>query len=223
MRIRIMLKAMSQLRSRAMVMAACFAVIVVLSADYALAGPRGRAVSLSRPGRVVVKLPAGYRTVVSRGVKYFYQGGIFYRQASSGYVLVEAPVGAIVASLPAGREVVWVEDTEYYLYDGMYYAKVPAGFKVVSPPSEIVQVAVEKASLVQPPESNKGKIKVTTSLLNVRSGPSLAHPVIHQVEKNTILETQGRASEWLYVKLPNEQFGWVKEEFTIKLGQPASG
>ena len=77
-----MLKAMSQLRSRVMVMAACFVVIVGLSADYGLAGPRGRAVPPSRPGRVVVKLPAGHRTVMSRGVMYFYHGGIFYRQAS---------------------------------------------------------------------------------------------------------------------------------------------
>jgi uncharacterized protein YgiM (DUF1202 family) len=43
----------------------------------------------------VVSLPVGYRTLWVGGVSYYYERGVFYRRAPSGYVVVEAPPGRV--------------------------------------------------------------------------------------------------------------------------------
>ena len=45
------------------------------------------------PGRVVSVLPVGYVALMVAGVLYYSHAGIYYRKASSGYVVVAAPNG----------------------------------------------------------------------------------------------------------------------------------
>jgi hypothetical protein len=156
-------------------------------------------------------------------VPYFYRRGIFYRHAPSGYIVVGAPIGTIVVSLPVGYRRVWVEGAGYYyVYGGAFYRRVPSGYVVVEAPTSVV-VEEEAPPLVQPPEAATGQVSVSASVLNVRAGPSLSYPVIYQIHKGYILEIHGKADGWLYVQLPNEEFGWVMTEYTIQLEPPASG
>jgi hypothetical protein len=41
--------------------------------------------------------------------------------------------------------------------------------------------------------------------------------VTSQVERGYILEVLGTTDGWLYVQLPNGEFGWVMAEFTLRL------
>lgn len=99
--------------------------------------PRRRAVvvhPVPRPGKVFVAPPVGYRTVRVGRKKYFYHGGVFYRKARRGFVVVKAPVGAVVSTLPVGFVTLTVGGLPFYCYEGVYYRKVPSGYVVVDPP-----------------------------------------------------------------------------------------
>lgn len=176
----------------------------------------------ARRGHVVPELPRWYRRVWYRRVPYFYFGGVFYRPVRSGFMVVGAPIGAVVVSLPVGYSRIWVAGLEYYVYGGVFYRRVPSGYVVVEAPVDI-DVEEETPAIVQPPENAAGKVSVTASVLNVRTGPGLSHPVVYQIHEGYILEVHGKADGWLFVKLPNGEFGWVMTEFTIRLEPPASG
>jgi hypothetical protein len=51
----------------------------------------------------------------------------------------------------------------------------------------------------------------------------LSYPLIYQVHSGYILEVHGQSRGWLYVELPNGEFGWVMAEFTYRLEAPGSG
>lgn len=54
--------------------------------------PGGAVITSSyRPGYTVTSLPGGYRSEMISGRNYYYHNGSYYRQGSSGYVIVEAP------------------------------------------------------------------------------------------------------------------------------------
>lgn len=89
----------------------------------------------ARHGHAVSRLPAGHRTVWVGGVRYFYYGGVFYRPAPTGFVVVAAPIGAVVVSVPPGYTSVWIGGVQYFLYNDVYYRKVPTGYVVVAPPA----------------------------------------------------------------------------------------
>ncbi len=110
----------------------------------------------------------------------------------------------------------------YYAYGGVFYRRVPSGYVVVeAPPDVVVEEAVPV--LVQPPEIIEGTVSVIASVLNVRSGPGLSYPMIYQIHKGYILEVHGKAIGWLYVQLPNGEFGWVMNIYTTQLEPPGSG
>jgi hypothetical protein len=169
-----------------------------------------------RHGHVVQSLPRGYKRIWYRREPYYFFGGVFYRPTLSGFVVVKAPVGAIVISLPVGYQRLWYDDTVYYIYDGTFYRQIPAGYIVVEPPPALI-VEDGGPELVQPLEKGSGKVSVTAPILNVRSGPAMHYPKIYQVERGYILEVMGKSDGWLYVQLPNGEFGWVMAEFTLRL------
>ena len=175
-----------------------------------------------RHGHTVSKLPRGYRRTWHNKDPYYYYSGSFYRPARSGFIVVGAPYGAIVLSLPVGYQRFWVDDAWYYAYGSVFYRRVPAGYVVVEAPRDIV-IEEEAIVLIQPTEADSGEVSVIASILNVRSGPGLSYPVIYQIHEGYILEIQGKTTGWLYVHLPNGEFGWVMNIYTNRLEPSGSG
>ncbi|PKM78889.1 MAG: hypothetical protein CVU88_08640, partial [Firmicutes bacterium HGW-Firmicutes-13] len=60
---------------------------------------------------------------------------------------------------------------------------------------------------------------VKVSVLNVREGPGTNYRIIGRVTLNQQLEILERRQDWLRVKLPNNQAGWVAAEFVKETGQ----
>jgi hypothetical protein len=174
-----------------------------------------------RHGHKVRKLPRGYKRAWYKRTPYYYRFGVFYRPGTSGYIVVKAPIGAIVVSLPVGNQRLWVDGSAYYVYGGIFYKRVPKGFVIVQPPDTVVVDEIDP-DIVQPSQTATGEVSVTAPVLNVRSGPTLGDPKIYQIHEGYILEIHGKSNGWLYVQLPNGEFGWVKSIFTRPL-EPASG
>jgi len=78
---------------------------------------------------------------------------------------------------------------------------------VVPPPPGVV--------IVPPAVVVGGRISITASVLNVRSGPGMNYPVIGYVYMGSVLALHGNAPGWLYVLLPDGGFGWVSALFTV--------
>jgi hypothetical protein len=174
-----------------------------------------------RKDHVVSRLPTGYRRVWHDRTPYYFYSGIFYRPYSTGFIAVSAPIGAIVVSLHIGYQRVWLDDSWYYVYGSAFYRRVPSGYMVVeAPPAVIIEDSVP--DLVPPAEPASGNVSVTTAVLNVRSGPGLRYPLIYQIHEGYILEVHGKSTGWLYVQLPNGEFGWVMNTYTTLL-DPGSG
>ena len=72
-------------------------------------------------GAKIPDLPDDTQTVVLSTQTYYYYMGVFYRQGSDGYSVIEAPSGAIVSYLPEGYTTKAINGKTYYLYDGVYY------------------------------------------------------------------------------------------------------
>lgn len=175
-----------------------------------------------RRGHVIERLPTGYRRVWHKKVPYYYYRGAFYRPAQTGFIVVGPPVGAVVVALPVGYSRIWVGSTVYYTYGGVFYRRVPYGYVVVDAPSEVI-IEEDAPAIVQPSKADAGKVSVTADVLNVRTGPGLDYPVIYQIHEGYILEVHGRDLGWLYVELPNGEFGWVMNIHTTRLESPGRG
>jgi hypothetical protein len=72
-------------------------------------------------GRVVTRLPPGYRDYRWRGNPYYYSGGSWYSRRGSSYIVVGAPFGLYVDYLPSYYSTVWVGGSRYYYADDTYY------------------------------------------------------------------------------------------------------
>ncbi len=175
-----------------------------------------------RHGHAVPRLPRGYRRFWYNREPFYYNHGVFYRPARSGFVVVVAPIGVIINSLPIGYQRVWVDDVWYYTYGGVFYRGVPSGYVVVEAPADVI-IEEDIPVLVEPPEPASGTVSIVASILNVRSGPSLNYPVIYQIHRGYVLEVHGKTVGWLYVELPNGEFGWVMSIYTTRLEPPGSG
>ncbi len=62
--------------------------------------------------------------------------------------------------------------------------------------------------------------KVTVSVLNVRSGPGTQYSRTTTVSQGTVLTVISKQGEWLQVKLPSGQTGWVMAQYTSVAAQP---
>jgi hypothetical protein len=176
-----------------------------------------------RHGHVVKRLPRGYKRVWFGGSPYFYSFGIFYKFGPAGFISINAPVGVVVAGLPVGYRTVWVGGSTYFVYGGVFYRRAPAGYIVVNAPDTVI-IEDTAPSLVQPSYEASGQVSVTASVLNVRLGPGKDYAVIYQIHKGYVLEVHGKTTGgWLYVELPNGEFGWIMKRFTNRLDPDASG
>jgi len=81
-------------------------------------------------GAVVATMAATAIAVSWMNSQYYYNAGVWYAPASSGYTVVTAPVGAVVATVPS--QAVVVNNNTYY-YGGTYYEKTGEGYKVAAP------------------------------------------------------------------------------------------
>jgi hypothetical protein len=104
---------------------------------------------IHRPGHIIHELPLGYRTMDIHGVRYFERGGVYFRPAEGGYIMVEPPeggvivtpgIGSVVATLPIGTVNVTVGGTLYYRHGGAFYRPARNGYVVVEPPPSLVVV-----------------------------------------------------------------------------------
>jgi hypothetical protein len=178
-------------------------------------------------GRAVIQHPDRHRTIQVYKEKHFPRHTVIrnhaiHRHFPSRHVVVRPRVGVIFSTLPVGYRTVWIADSEYYFYNGIYYRSAPYGYVVVNPPPPVVVVR-EYPNVIEPLEEAQGWVSVTVSTLNVHSGPTLNHPVIYQVTLDTVLEVYGKADGWLYVHLPNGEFGWITAAFTAEAEPPAGG
>jgi uncharacterized protein YgiM (DUF1202 family) len=124
-------------------------------------------------------------------------------------------------SLPIGYQRHWIDGRRYYAYGGTFYQRVPAGYVVVDPPPTVI-VEDDTLEIVSPAIPASGRVIVDAPVLNVRSGPSLNDKMIYQLDEGYVLEVSGRSDGWLYVQLPNGEYGWVKSVFTKPLN-PGNG
>ena len=76
---------------------------------------------------------------------------------------------------------------------------------------------------IQPLPAEGERMSVITHTLNVRSGPGMNFPVINYAYQGNLLTINGKAPGWLYVQLPNGQFGWVMAKYTTQISPPAKG
>lgn len=189
-------------------------------------GRRGYDRDFSHRGRVIYRQHHGrkpaYRPVWVGKREYHHHRGRFYRRAHRGFIAVGAPIGAFVVSLPIGHTRLVFGRQTYYHCDRVYYRRVPSGYRVVEAPPKVVIVR-ETPSAGAASDRVGDLVAVTEGLLNVRSGPGQGFDVIHQVRKDDILEVFGEAPDWLYVRLPNGEFGWVLTVHTITTHHGANG
>lgn len=77
-------------------------------------------------------------------------GGVYFKPAPSGYVVVDAPwrgavvvtpaVGTVAVSLPMGAVNVTLGGSVYYRAGNVYYRRAPQGYVVVERPAEVIVV-----------------------------------------------------------------------------------
>jgi len=164
-------------------------------------------------------LPLTFALVTIAGMHYYYHKGIYYKELPyKRYVVTNPPVGVVVTQLPPGYITFRSGGIEYFYYGDVYYNRTPSGYIVVNPPYE----ASSGDSITTHPSASPviEQVIVTPPMLNVRSGPGMDHPIIFQIPQGTVMETHGTAPEWLFVKLPSGEFGWVMTKFTAS--EPAS-
>lgn len=151
---------------------------------------------------VVRRLPRGARFLRAGRRGYYIHRGHFYRRDREGFVSVSTPLGALVASLPGGFLSVSIGGVNYWRGDGVYFRRVSRGFVVVPPPE------------APPAPAEAGSVAVDVPLLNVRSGPGLQFSVVGVVSQGQLLDIQGDAPGWYYVRGPHGSFGWVMDRLT---------
>ena len=169
-------------------------------------------------------LPLGFALLTIAGLEYYYHQGRYYRHTENRYVVAPPPVGAVIVNLPAGHVSFWSDGVQYFYYGNAYYKKAPRGYIVVDPPytgSSKPPVDYQSAT----PAIDE--VKVIPPMLNVRSGPGTDNAITFQVPQGTTLEIHGTAQQWLFVKLPTGDFGWVMKKFTtpesVQKTVPAEG
>lgn len=98
------------------------------------------------------------------------------------------------------------------MVNGIYYRRESDGYRVV-------EIPVAQSTNV-PPQALMN-IVVQVSSLNVRAAPETSSSIVGHVGLGTLLPVLSSTPEWYYVKLQNEQVGWVMRRFTAP-AQPVS-
>jgi Family of unknown function (DUF6515) len=87
------------------------------------------------PGYAVGGLPPGHVAVPFRGERYFFHGGVWYRQFGPNFTVIVPPIGIVLPMLPPSYVTVWAAGVPYYYANDVYYTQVPGGYEVVAPPT----------------------------------------------------------------------------------------
>ena len=89
-------------------------------------------------GYVAPTLPRYYRVIPYRGIRYYYNAGIWYRHGGVGFTVIVPPLGIIVPALPPYYTTLYVDSTPYYYADGVYYVwrRNAPGYEVVAAPDD---------------------------------------------------------------------------------------
>jgi N-acetylmuramoyl-L-alanine amidase len=66
-----------------------------------------------------------------------------------------------------------------------------------------------------PVNSQEQVVLVTGSVVNIRQGPSISHPVISQVKGGTELKVISQQGDWLNIRLNNGSQGWIAQWLTV--------
>lgn len=157
----------------------------------------------SRPAVYVKTLPHNKRTVMVNRERYYIHQGRFYRHTPSGYLVVRPPVGAVFAELPFGFLRVTFGGANYLVWNDVFYRHTPRGYLVVNTPAGY-RIA------------DQTRVRVTSGLLNVRSGPGLDFEVVGRTPRGAELLIAGSAPGWYYVQLADGGYGWVMSRFTTR-------
>lgn len=90
--------------------------------------------TLPRYRSTVAVAPRGAVVITRGGISYRYHEGIFYRPATSGFVVVRPVVGVRVRVLPPARRRVIVMNQAYFYYYGTFYKPVGDEYEVIDAP-----------------------------------------------------------------------------------------
>jgi uncharacterized protein YgiM (DUF1202 family) len=222
------------LKFSTLIMLVCFGLTTILPAA-ALAdrdskpghrgghGPEGKHGPGSKHGPAFRHVPPGGQKVRHRGDDYFFHSGRFYRHRPDGYFSVRPPLGIIAYSLPVAAVTVLIGGLTYYLYDNVYYRRVPAGYQVVQVPTQTTTIVHTPPAVPVNPADSGTQVVVMAKILNVRSGPGINHAVLTQTYMGNVLIIQGSASDWYYVRLPDNTYGWVMKAFVTMPDNGAQG
>jgi uncharacterized protein YraI len=130
-----------------------------------------------------------------------------------------------MVSIPVGRTRVVFGSSIYYHCDGVYYKRVPYGYQVVEAPritrTEIIRETYNGSAMS--PADSGDLVSVTEHTLNVRSGPGMDFPVVRHVRRGETLEVRGLAPDWLYVRLPSGEYGWILDRYTTLIYRGGRG
>jgi hypothetical protein len=85
-------------------------------------------------GESIPALPQGAVALDFQGLKFFFQGGVWYQASDSGYVIVDPPTGIALQALPPGATTLSVGGVPYFHAKGIYYVETPDGYQVTQPP-----------------------------------------------------------------------------------------
>lgn len=69
---------------------------------------------------------------------YYYDEGIFYKQAGADYQTVYPPVGAVVPRVPDGAMAIAAGNLVYYYAGGAFYVQQGDGFAIAPPPLGVI-------------------------------------------------------------------------------------
>ena len=104
------------------------------------------------PGYVVAALPAGHIAITFGGAPFYFQGGVWFRPARGGFVVVTPPAGIVVPILPPAYSTLWIGGVPYYYANDIFYATAPArGYMVVGPPPGVENATVQAIEGGGPP------------------------------------------------------------------------
>jgi len=176
-------------------------------------------------------LPKDHRIIWLAGLDYYYHDGYFYRETPSGYVIVQAPVGASIEVLPRGHKTIFYDGITYYYFNRSYYVLKNDRYIVVTPPLPVVtenKQAVEapiRTITVNVPNPNGSYMPVTLQeysdgFVGPHSEFYAKQPTVDQLKKMYAIETsQGEeleSSEELTFNVPNAN-GSYTQIILIKL------
>jgi len=171
----------------------------------ALAGPN------KHSKRWYKRPPPGSHRVTHGNIHYVVHKGRFYKPGRGGYIYTRPSRGVVVVGLPLAATFLVVAGLTYYIFDNIYYRKVPAGYQVVETPQ--TATARTKPTAIENSVRPGAQAVVVAKSLNVRTGPGLNYEVQSRVYSGDLLIVKTSAVKWVYVRLPNNSYGWVMTRF----------